>query len=185
MSSLLPFAHAWLWLGLAVSTSVASQAAPAASTTTTADALRGTYGNHGLWLTRGQVDGADAAASDAVVAQLRQDLRVEKADYVIVDLRGGGDDASGDLDQAIAGQLWGSTSEPRRLKADARVFVIADDRCTSKACRANVNRWKALGARELDLPSTVRDQDGVAVEAWVQAAADNAGSNDKVAASTP
>lgn len=194
MSHLLPFAHAWLWLGLAVSTSLASQASDAPAHSASSE-LRGTYGNHGLWLSLGGAEsGSSQAALDGALAQLHQDHRLEKADYVVLDLREGGA-VSVETTRAVATELWGATQAPtqavassasslaaRRLKADARVFVIAGERCAS-SCQQAADAWKSQGAVELAVPAAVLGQDDLSVEAWVLATADAAHDSGKVAAS--
>lgn len=170
MSTLLPFAHAWMWLGLAVSSSVpATSATPVASHVEPVE-VRGTYGNHGVWLS---LTGVDATDSD-LLAPLRNEPRVEKADYIVVDLRG--DSAAlAQASQAVIENLWGrstATSSPRRLKADARAYVITDGNCAS-ACERAVALWKARGAIPLELPGALARQGDVALEAWVLAVADN------------
>jgi len=197
MSALFPFAHAWMWLGLAVSTSLASQAATS-SPHNAATEVRGTYGNHGLWLSLG--DAADATGAQAATQQddlmteLRSERRVEKADYVVLDVRGS-HGIPAELSRSLSVQLWGSRAlpaqpvalsesalAPRRLKPGAHVFVIADDHCAS-TCKAAVEAWQRNGAVSLDVPQEVLTQDDVALEAWVLATAEAPRATGSVAAS--
>lgn len=197
MSALFPFAHAWMWLGLAVSTSLASQPATSSPHDTAAE-VRGTYGNHGLWLSLGDAadaTGAQAATQqDAVIAALRNERRLEKADYVVLDVRGSHAIPT-EVSRSLSVQLWGSRAlpaqpaalsesalAPRRLKPGAHVFVIADDRCAS-TCRSAVEAWQRNGAVPLDVPQTVLTQDDLALEAWVLATAEAPRATGSVAAS--
>ena len=198
MSALFPFAHAWMWLGLAVSTSLASQPAPS-SPHSTASEVRGTYGNHGLWLSlgsTGETGDAIATQQDAVITELRNERRLEKADYVVLDLRGSRAITEG-IARSLSVQLWGSRAlpaqpvalgeaalTPRRLKSGARVFVIGGDGCGA-ACQAAVQTWQRNGAVQLEVPRSVLSQDELALEAWVLAATDAPRTSDHVAASAP
>lgn len=198
MSALFPFAHAWIWLGLAVSTSLASQPTPSSPQSTAAE-LRGTYGNHGLWLSLGDAanaTGAEAATQqEAVIDELRNERRLEKADYVVLDLRGSRA-VSEDVARSLSVQLWGSRAlpaqpvalgeaalAPRRLKPGARVFVMGDAGC-GPACQSAVQTWQRNGAVHLQVPRTVLAQDELALEAWVLAATEAPRTSDHVAASS-
>lgn len=173
MSTLLPFAHAWMWLGLAVSTSApVTPATPATPVSSHSEpvAVRGTYGNHGLWLSSAGMD----ATAQRLLTDLGNEPRVEKADYVVVDLRG--DNAVlAQASPSVIDHLWGQTAAPsskRRLKANAHAYVIVDGNC-SGACEHAVALWKTRGAIRLDVPGTLAGQDEIALEAWVLAAANH------------